>query len=234
MAPLSIDYVDGFAPVAVSPAAAAGFVFFGKILRVVDQDVGAFGELAHGLVEVRVAGFVVGGVDQNAFFGFEAESHASLRMIQPRGFDPGAIGHGQASIVDVVEVELRLDLVEVDGEIRRGHLFGHYLLETTRATGRVEYELAAGVFIQRPEKRHALNVVPVEMRNKNVRGERVLGELAFQFAPQHAESRAAVEDVDLISDAHFHAGGIASVAQILGLWRGRGTAHAPKLDSHKL
>ena len=35
--------VDGLAPVAVSPAAAAGGVFFGKILRVVDEDVGAFG-----------------------------------------------------------------------------------------------------------------------------------------------------------------------------------------------
>src|SRR5580698_1655519 len=30
------DDVDGFAPVAVAPAAAVGSVFFGKILRVVD------------------------------------------------------------------------------------------------------------------------------------------------------------------------------------------------------
>ena len=54
-----------------------------------------------------------------------------------------------------------------------------------------------------------------------------------QFVAQHAEAGAAVEDVDLISQAHFDAGGIASVAQVLGLWSGRGAAHAPKLNSHK-
>ena len=39
--------IDGLAPVAVSPAAAASFVFVGKILRVVDEHVGAFGQIAH-------------------------------------------------------------------------------------------------------------------------------------------------------------------------------------------
>jgi len=50
------DYVDGLAPVAVSPAPAAGGVFVGKILGVVDQNVCAFSQLADVLVEERVAG----------------------------------------------------------------------------------------------------------------------------------------------------------------------------------
>jgi len=44
-------YIDGFAPMAVSPAPSARFVFLGKILCVIDEDVGAFGQLAHSLVE---------------------------------------------------------------------------------------------------------------------------------------------------------------------------------------
>src|ERR1700680_3268540 len=56
-------YIHGFAPVAVSPAVAAGFIFFGKILRIVDEDVGAFGEFAHGFVKFCIAGFVVGRID---------------------------------------------------------------------------------------------------------------------------------------------------------------------------
>jgi hypothetical protein len=72
------------------------------------------------------------------------------------------------------------------------------------------------------------------MGNENVGGEGAVAELAAEFVAEHAESGAAVEDVDLISDAHFDAGGVASVAQILGLWSGRGTAYAPKLNSHKL
>src|SRR5580698_7241866 len=37
------DYVDGLAPVAVSPTMAARFLFFGQILCVVDEHVGACG-----------------------------------------------------------------------------------------------------------------------------------------------------------------------------------------------
>ena len=60
-----------------------------------------------------------------------------------------------------------------------------------------------------------------------------VGELALEFVPQYAEAGAAIEDVDLISQTHFDAGGIAPIAQVLGLWSGRGAAYAPKLNSHK-
>src|SRR5580765_6642004 len=73
----------------------------------------------------------------------------------------------------------------------------------------------------------------MKVRDKDVGGKWLSAELTLQCMAKHTESRAAVEDVDLISDAHFHAGGIASVAQVLGLWSGRGAAHAPKLNSHK-
>src|ERR1700675_468726 len=99
--------------------------------------------------------------------------------------------------------------------------------------GGMKKELAVGAVVQRTKKRHALNVVPVEMRNEDMRGKRPVAELALQFVSQHAKAGAAVEDVNLIAQANFDAGGIAPVAQVLGLWSGRGAPHAPKLDSHK-
>ena len=65
-------------------------------------------------------------------------------------------------------------------------------------------------------------------------GKRAVAEFALQLLPQDAESCAAIEYVDTVTEAHFDAGGIASIAQILGLWRWRGTAHAPELDPHRL
>src|SRR5208282_1515593 len=62
-------YIDGFAPVTVSPAAPAGGVVFRQILGIVDKHVGALGQLAHALVEGRVSRFVVSGVNEYAIFG---------------------------------------------------------------------------------------------------------------------------------------------------------------------
>jgi hypothetical protein len=72
------------------------------------------------------------------------------------------------------------------------------------------------------------------MRDENVRGEGTVSEFSLQGVPQDPESRAAVKDINLISNAHFDAGGVSSVAQVLGLWSGRGSPHAPKLDLHTL
>ena len=71
-------HIDRFAPVAMAPAAAASFVFFGKVLRIVDQNVCAFRQLAHVLIEDGIAGFIVGGVNRNAVFRFRAGSPCSL------------------------------------------------------------------------------------------------------------------------------------------------------------
>ena len=65
-------------------------------------------------------------------------------------------------------------------------------------------------------------------------GKRAVAEFALQLLTQDAESCAAIEYVDTVTEAHFDAGGIASIAHVLGLWRWRGTAHAPELDPHRL
>ncbi len=76
-------------------------------------------------------------------------------------------------------------------------------------------------------------MIPVKVRDEDVRAERTVAELAFQSVAEHTKAGAAVENINLVSDAHFYAGGVASIAQVLGLWSGRGAAHAPKLNLHK-
>src|SRR5438270_1231648 len=155
-------------------------------------------------------------------------------MIQPGRSDPDAIFHGQASVFDVVEVEFGFHLVEIHRKVRRRHLLGHDLLKAASARGGMKNEFAVRAVVERTKEGHALDVIPMKVRDENMRGERLLGEFLFKCMAQHAESSAAIEDVDAIPKAYFHARGIPPVAQVLGLWSGRGTAHAPKLDEHKL
>src|SRR5215831_15517484 len=95
-------------------------------------------------------------------------------------------------------------------------------------------ELAVRALVKRTKEGHALNVIPVEVRDENMRGERLLGEFFFERVAEHAKPSAAIEDVDAIPKAHLHARGVPPVTQVLGLWSRRGAAHAPKLNEHKL
>ena len=88
------------------------------------------------------------------------------------------------------------------------------------------------VVVERAEERDALNVVPVKMRHENVGANRFAFGFALQLLPQRAKSGAAVEDVKIVAQANFDAGGVASVAQVVGLGSRRGPAYAPELDTH--
>src|ERR1700691_3711045 len=65
-------------------------------------------------------------------------------------------------------------------------------------------------------------------------GKGPVADLILQLLAEHAESGAAVEDVDAVAEAHFDAGGIASITHILGFLGLRRTAHTPELDPHRL
>ena len=92
--------------------------------------------------------------------------------------------------------------------------------------------MAVGAVVKRAEEGNSLDVIPVKVGDEDVGGKGTVAEFALEFASEDTESGAAIKDVDLIVDPHFHAGGVASVAEILGLWSGRGPAHAPKLYLH--
>jgi hypothetical protein len=115
------------------------------------------------LSKTGVAGLVVGGVDQDSIFGFEAEAHASLGMVEPRGLQLDAVFNGDASALDVVKIAARLHLADIHGEIRRGHLIGQHLFEAAGSAGALEEKAALRIRIQGAEERHALNVVPMKV-----------------------------------------------------------------------
>src|SRR5882724_1841673 len=212
------DDVDGFAPVAVSPALFAGGVFFGEVLGVVNEQVGAFSQLANAFIEDRIARLVVRGVNNDLALGFHAEAQAALRMIEPLGVYGAMIERG-AAFVDIGELAVRGHLTHVHREIGIGHLFFQRLLQAAGAAGGVEDERVVAVVIERREKWDALDVVPVEVGKKNVRvdGMAVLPVYSLfqgQLFAQVAKSSAAVKYVNVPVDAHLNTGGIATVTQV--------------------
>src|SRR5438477_2544438 len=93
-------------------------------------------------------------------------------------------------------------------------------------------EVVLRFVVQRPKKRDALDVVPMEVRDKHMRRHRSSVELATKLVTEHAESGAAVENVQLVTEPHFDAGGIPAVAQVFGL-RSRGrAANSPEFHTH--
>ena len=60
-------------------------------------------------------------------------------------------------------------------------------------------------------------MVPMEVGDEDVRGQRAASELAAKRLSQHARPRATVENIETVTEAHFHAGSIASVAHVFGL-----------------
>src|SRR5580700_11135119 len=129
---------------------------------------------------------------------------------------------------------MRLHLIDFHREVRRRHLITQDLFQAARAARALEEEPVLRVGIQRTEERHALNMVPMKVRNKDVSRKRLFPKFTLQLLAQNAESCAAIEDVDAVAETHLDAGGVASIAHVLGLWGGRGTANAPELDPHRL
>src|SRR5208337_2748769 len=127
---------------------------------------------------------------QDALFGFHPEPHASLRMVEPHGFQNYAVKF-HAAFIQVIKMLLSLHFGQADREIRRIHLIFESVLQTAQPAGAVEAELTVRVVVQRTEKRKPLDVVPMEMRDENVRRDGAFLELAAQRLPQNSKPRAA-------------------------------------------
>ena len=154
-------------------------------------------------------------------------------MVEPRRLQLNAFFQSDASALDVIKIAARFHLANVHGEIGCRHLISKYLFEAPSSARAFEQKAAFRIHIQRPKERHALNVIPVKVGDEDVGRKRTVAKFALQLLAKHAETGAAIEDVNAITQPYFHAGGIASVTHILGLWSWRGTAYAPELDAHK-
>src|SRR5215472_14439920 len=216
---------------AVSPSTFLRDIFFGKVLRIIDEHVCALGELAYIPIEHRIARLVIGGIHHHAVFGFDAKAKAALRVIQPHGMNHAAVKFEPAGI-DVAKLTARGHLVHLDRKIRIRHLLFQGPLQPTRSAGRVKDERALVIVVERSKKRNALDVVPVEVGEKNVRRKRLSAGFLLQVLAEDAEAGAAIKNVDLSVDTDFDAGGVASIAQIFRLGRRCGAANPPESNQH--
>src|ERR1035441_2157952 len=101
-------------------------------------------------------------------------------MVEPCGLHLDAVFDGDASGLDIVEVAMRRHLIESYGEIWCGHLIGQDLLQTSRSGGALEEKTVLRVRIQRTEERHALNMVPMKVRDEDVGGKWAVAKFALQ------------------------------------------------------
>ena len=69
-------------------------------------------------------------------------------------------------------------------------------------------------------------------RRRCERADRLAVGFALELLAERAEAGAAVEDIAAIPVADLNARGVATVAQVPGLGRGRRSAHSPELDPH--
>jgi hypothetical protein len=79
-----------------------------------------------------------------------------------------------------------------------------------------------------------LNVIEVKVAEKDVGSNRAVAEFLLEFFTEEANSRASVEDQDLIAvRADFNAGGISSKSHVvfLGCWSR--TTNSPEPHAHE-
>src|SRR5690348_10283379 len=98
-------HIDRFAPVAVAPASPASSIFIWKVLGVVNENVGAFCELTDILIEDRMSGLVVSGVNDDTFAGFDPKTETALRVVEPHTLDD-AVVECDPVFLDVVKVTM--------------------------------------------------------------------------------------------------------------------------------
>src|SRR5579872_5176117 len=93
-------------------------------------------------------------------------------------------------------------------------------------------EAAAGVVVERLKERDPLDVVPVEVGNKDMRLGFFVAKLCAQALAQRAQAGTTVENQKGIADAHLDAGGVATITHVFCLGGRSRAADSPEFDVH--
>src|SRR5579859_1974887 len=139
-----------------------------------------------------MTGFVVCCVDQDLALRLQAETQAALWMVQPHGLDEAVIEWNFA-FLDAIELAVGRHLIHIYRKIGIGHLLFNGSLQTPGAVGGMKEKMTFAVRIERREKRNALDMVPVEMREKYMRGNGIAVRFLHKLFAQIAEAGAGSE-----------------------------------------
>ena len=86
-------------------------------------------------------------------------------------------------------------------------------------------------FVNRAEKRQALNVVPMRVRQQHGEMQRLVFEFVHQLTAKQAEAGASVQNDEFAFGPDFHTGSIAAVFDGARSRSRCGAAHAPQLSA---
>lgn len=222
---------NAFEPTRMSPTAAGGGQLLGRILGVVNYDIGTVSELAEIGVELGHTGFVIGGIHERAARHVEAVGQTSLRMMQPAGRNFRSVNFPFIAASHLVEDAGGAHHGGVNGEIRAGELRFENLFQTLGAEviglKAVKMKLILS-FEKGMEEGDALDVIPVVVGDKDVCFETRVVFLGPAIA-EHAQASAAIEDeASAARGGEFEARRISTIAPSVALECRRGAPHSPK------
>lgn len=209
------------------------------ILRVENQEVAAgeeIDEVVLGLLRTRGGGrlaglnretirFVIGQIRDRAPGCFNPETGAAARMIQ-------------ADRAHVERTERRcaarefIDRGDAGEEMQRHrkldrvHLRAQRGLDFRARARPAEDVQSIRATVGRAEKREALDVIPMGVREEQIRGQR----LARELESEPAQAAPGIEDEPFRAAAQLDAGSVTAVFHGLRSRRGNGPAHAPEVD----
>ncbi len=179
-----------------------------------DQDVGAFAQLADVVGDIHAAVhrlLVVADVRHDGAAHLDAIAVGEPDVRDAAHLDLG-VADRDVGVGDVVEADVAAEVGEAHREVRRAHEVLERLLERAVVLRRsVDVELCART-VDRDEERQPLHVVPMEVGDE--RGPAEAAVLRERVAPV-AQARAEVED-DRLAARRFErdARGVAAVAKV--------------------
>src|SRR4029077_3481828 len=177
--------------------------------------------------------------DEDFPISLDPETIRSAGMIVPLSGDYGFhivdAGEVFGGISDLQELEVGPHVIQLHREIFRLHLDFENLPQIGDCLVAAECQECDFLFgiISRRKKRKALDVVPLKVRERDTDLLLLVADGA-QVSAQISQSRAGVNDGDVVRIDDLHAGGVAAEFLKTGIADGNGSSRTIKLELHRI
>ena len=228
---LSCD-LRAFEPTRMAPTLPRGRELLGRVLRVVDQDVCAAGELPEIRVEFRRARLVVRRIDDGTRRRVQPIAKAALWVVEPCGRYLRSFNVPLLAAGNLAEFAFGAHRGDVDRKIGLGELrFEHLAQAVWAEVLRLKAEEMKSIprVEEGVEKRNTLNVIPVVVRHQHLCLNPGVVAGLQPLVAEHPQSRAAIEDESrAIRSGKLEARRVPAIAPGVTLESGDGASHAPE------
>src|SRR5207237_4072870 len=173
-------------------------------------------------------------VDERAIISLDPERESGRRVEDARGAHAEPPDLLVASILQLADGQLRGKIIDVDGKKRIVHPEPEELAHRAGLLGAADAQRRLRI-VRRTEEGNALDVIPMEVREQEVDGERPRAAAVHERRAELAESRAGVEDEKRSGAvANLDTGGVAAVSHGERARRRDGATRAPETDLHSV